>query len=138
MCAILAVLHMASRPKQLIPASEIAEIYGMSQHHLAKVLRTLSLAGVVESTRGAGGGCSFTGDARKITLFDIIGLFEADLLSPPRGEPQGPTDVSSELFRVLGEVDRISAATLQSVTLQTIINNALRSARRRQNQAVAE
>ena len=132
-CALLAVLHVASKPGEQIPANELAEIYGVSQHHLAKVLRTLSLAGIVESTRGAGGGCSFIGDPRKITLYDIIRLFEDDWLAPPRGDPDAPTDVAGELQRVLGEVDRITAATLHSVTLQTVINNANRNARRRQS-----
>lgn len=131
MCAILAVLHMASRPKEQIPASELAEIYGVSQHHLAKVLRTLSLAGIVESTRGAGGGCSFAGDPRKITLYDIIKLFETGWQASEVGDADGQTDVAGELYRVMGEVDRHTAATLHSVTLQTIVNNALRNARRR-------
>ena len=131
MCAILAVLHMASRPNEQIPANEIAEIYGVSQHHLAKVLRTLSLAGIVESTRGAGGGCSFIGDARNITLYDIIKLFESGWFSAASPSPREQSDEAAELYRVLGEVDRHTAATLQSVTLQTILNNALRTARRR-------
>ena len=131
MCAILAVLHMASRPNEQIPANEIAEIYGVSQHHLAKVLRTLSLAGIVESTRGAGGGCSFIGDARKITLYDIIKLFESGWFSAASPSPREQSDEATELYRVLGEVDRHTAARLQSVTLQTILNNALRTARRR-------
>lgn len=130
-CALLAVLHTASRPGEQIPASEIAEIYDVSQHHLAKVLRTLSLAGIVESVRGAGGGCTFVGDQRKITLYDIIRLFEPDWLNSRRGNAPEPTDVADELSRVLAEIDRITAATLQSVTLQTIINNADRKARKR-------
>lgn len=133
-CSILAVLHMASRPNEQIPASELAEIYGVSQHHLAKVLRTLSLANIVESTRGAGGGCSFIGDPRKITLYDMIRLFEDDWLSSSRAGEQAPTEVAAELFRLLGEVDRITAATLQSVTLQTVISNAERAVRRRQRE----
>jgi Rrf2 family nitric oxide-sensitive transcriptional repressor len=126
MCALLAVLHMASRPKELIPASDIARIYGVSQHHLAKVLRTLSLAGIVESTRGVGGGCSFIGDPRRITLYDIIILFERGWFHDPARISGEPSDVADELYRVIDEVDRHTAATLQSVTLQTIINNALR------------
>lgn len=124
--AIVALLHMASRPGEQIPASEIAEIYGMSQHHLAKVLRTLSLSGLVESTRGVGGGCSFVGDARKVTLFDLIKLFEPDWFVSP-DHPDSPSGVANELFRVMEEIDRLSAATLQSVSLQTIINNSARS-----------
>jgi len=136
-CAILALLHMASRPQEQIPANELAEIYGVSQHHLAKVLRTLSLAGIVESTRGAGGGCTFIGDARKITLYDIIRLFEDDWLGSVKTQPQAPTEVTRELQRVLGEVDRITAATLHSVTLQTVINNAERKARRMREKGAA-
>jgi len=54
--SILAVLHMASSPNEQIPASELAEIYGVSQHHLAKVLRTLSRAGIVDRADESGRG----------------------------------------------------------------------------------
>lgn len=128
---MLAVLHMAARPNEQIPASDLAKIYGVSQHHLAKVLRTLSMAGIVESTRGAGGGCSFIGDPRKITLFDIISLFETGWPASRSNHSGQRTDVSEEFYRVIAEVDRHTAATLHSVTLQTIINNASRTARRR-------
>ena len=126
MCALLAVLHMASRPHEQIPASDIARIYGVSQHHLAKVLRTLSLAGIVESTRGVGGGCSFIGDPRRTTLYDVICLFERGWRHDPGRMSGGSSDVAIELHRVIDELDRHTAATLQSVTLQTIINNARR------------
>lgn len=131
-CAILALLHMASRPGEQTPASEIAEVYGMSQHHLAKVLRTLSRANLVESTRGVGGGCSFVADPRKVSLFQIIQLFEPDWWAMAPGKADEATGVASELFRVMGEIDRLSAATLQSVTLQTILNNTERRKLRRE------
>lgn len=130
-CALLAALHLASRPEEQVTASELAEIYGLSQHHLAKVLRTLSNAKIVDSTRGAGGGCTFVGDPRKITLFDLISMFEPDWQQG--GTPAvtaGATDVASQLGHVLTEVDRLTSATLQSVTLQTIITNARRNAAR--------
>ena len=128
-CALLAALHLASRPGEQVTASELAEIYGLSQHHLAKVLRTLVNAQIVDSTRGAGGGCTFAGDPRKITLFDLISMFEPDWQN--RGTPAvsaAATDVAGQLVHVLTEVDRLTSATLQSVTLQTIINNARRNA----------
>lgn len=112
-------------------APQLAEIYGVSPHHLAKVLRTLSRAGIVDSTRGVRGGCVFSGDQRKITLFDIITLFEPDWHDG--GSPSvtnQATDVATELGHVLTEVDRLTSATLQSVSLQTIITNAARNANR--------
>ena len=130
-CALLATLHLASRPDEQVTASELAEIYGISQHHLAKVLRTLSHAGIVDSTRGAKGGCAFSGDPRKVTLFDLVSLFEPEWQKG--GTPavaNAATDVAAQLVHVLSEVDRLASATLQSVTLQTIISNAERSARK--------
>ena len=129
-CAILSLLHVASRPGQQISAGEIADIYKISQNHLAKVLRVLSMAGLVESTRGARGGFCFVADARKVTLYDVIRLFEPELMSVSN-QIEDQTDIATELFRVIAEIDRLSAATLHSVTLQTIINNCERASRTR-------
>ena len=131
-CALLATLHLASRPGQQATACQLAEIYGISQHHLAKVLRTLSRAGIVDSTRGMKGGCVFSGDQRKITLLDIIILFEPDWQDGGSPSVAGEaTDVASALSNVLTEVDRLTSATLQSVSLQTIISNAARTAQKK-------
>jgi Rrf2 family protein len=128
--AILSIVELASRPGEQVPVNEIAQIYGISQHHLAKVLRTPSRAGIVGSTRGPGGGCEFTGNANRLTLYDIVQLFEGD-----REEEETPevpsTPVAAEVARVLMEIDRITTATLKSVTLQTIIRNAERKEERR-------
>lgn len=130
-CALLATLHLASRPNEQMTALQLAEIYGVSQHHLAKVLRTLARAGIVGSTRGVRGGCVFSGDRRKVTLFDIIILFEPDWRDRGlRSVASEATDVATELDHVLTEVDRLTSATLQSVTLQTVINNATRNAKK--------
>lgn len=125
-CALLATIHLASRPGEQVTALQLAETYGISQHHLAKVLRTLSRAGIVDSTRGVRGGCVFSGDQRKVTLFDIIMLFEPDRQGASMASQA--TDVATELGNVLTEIDRLTSATLQSVSLQTVISNAARNA----------
>jgi Rrf2 family nitric oxide-sensitive transcriptional repressor len=112
--------------------NEIAQIYGISQHHLAKVLRTPSRAGIVGSTRGPGGGCEFTGNANRLTLYDIIHLFEGDRVEEDKTDVPS-TPVAAEVARVLAEIDRITTATLRSVTLQTIIKNANRKEDRRKD-----
>ena len=124
-CAIWAILELASRPKEKVGAKELALTYGMSQNHLAKVLQTLTRAKIVSSIRGPGGGFTFCGNAKRLTLFDIISLFESDW--PVEDVEHGTcSDVAIELHKVLGEVDRIISATLRSVTVETIIKNARR------------
>ncbi len=74
--ALYSVLEFAIDPTRHVSAAEIAAKYDVSPHHLAKVLSELARAGVVESVRGVGGGYRFAGNARRLTLMDVIRLFE--------------------------------------------------------------
>lgn len=117
---LYAVLELARDPERQVSATDIAERYGISANHLAKVLRELGRAGLVEAARGAGGGYRFTGNARRITLFEVVQLFE-DIEGPRRSEPGEETDIGGALALVLSEIDDIARATLGSVTLATLL-----------------
>jgi Rrf2 family protein len=120
--ALYAVLQLAADPTKQFAAAEIAARFGISVNHLAKVLRALGRARLVEAVRGAGGGYRFRGNAKRVTLFDVIQLFE-DVASDGRGEgdPGARSDEGRALERVLDEVDDIARATLSSVTLATML-----------------
>lgn len=126
-CAIWSIVELASRAGEQIGARELATTYGISQNHLAKVLRTLTKAKIVTSVRGPGGGFTFCGNAKRLTLFDIVALFEGEDLSDEPQDVAQPNGLAVELHRVMKEVDRMTFAILRSVTIQTIINNAQRS-----------
>jgi len=119
--ALYAVLELASDPERQFSAADIAGRYDISGHHLSKVLRTLGRAGLVEALRGAGGGYRFRANARRVTLLDVIELFE-DVGSVGREgrEPGSRTAEGKALGRVLGEVDEIARATLGSITIATM------------------
>ncbi len=120
--AIYSVLEFAADPTRHISAAEIAAKYGVSAHHLAKVLSELVRAGFVESVRGVGGGYRFAGNARRLTLMDVIKTFEAPgLPDGGRPEPVDLTPVGSALSAVLAEIDEIAKATLCSITLATML-----------------
>jgi Rrf2 family protein len=119
--ALYSVLEFAAEPDRHISSAEIADKYGVSPHHLAKVLSDLARAGVVESVRGVGGGYRFAGNARRLTLMDIIRTFED--LSPTASDKRGPgelTPVGTALGAVLSEIDEIAKATFSSITLATM------------------
>jgi Rrf2 family nitric oxide-sensitive transcriptional repressor len=119
--ALYSVIEFATDPERHIPASEIADRYGVSPHHLAKVLAELARAGIVESVRGVGGGYRFTANARRLTLMDIIQLFE-DLAPPGSQRHSGvTTSVDLALDIVLAEIDQIAKATFSSITLATML-----------------
>jgi DNA-binding IscR family transcriptional regulator len=77
---------------------------------------------VFDSVRGAGGGYRFSGNSKRITLMDVINIFEdigSD--SSSAADPGDETDIGSALLMVLGEIDEISRATFGSITLDTLL-----------------
>jgi Rrf2 family protein len=120
--ALYSVIEFAADPKRHIPAAEIATKYGVSPHHLAKVLAELARAGIVESVRGVGGGYRFTANVRRLTLMDVIQLFED--FAPPAAQRRDartamPVDLALDV--VLSEIDEIAKATFSSITLATML-----------------
>jgi Rrf2 family protein len=116
--ALYSVCEFAADPQRHIPAAEIAERYGVSAHHLAKVLAELARAGVVESVRGVGGGYRFAANARRLTLMDVIQLFE-DITSHRQDE--GGTAADRAIGTVLAEIDQMARATFSSITIATML-----------------
>ena len=105
--ALYSVLEIAADPTRHISGAEIASKYDVSSHHLAKVLSELARAGVVESVRGVGGGYRFTGNARRLTLMDIIQMFEdPGRPDPDRRDPGESTPVGRALGAVCSRSTR--------------------------------
>ncbi len=130
--ALYAVLELAADPARQLSAAEIAGRYGISTNHLAKVLRDLGRAGLVDSVRGVGGGYRFSGNAKRVTLYDVIEMFEDVSHKAERErDPAESTDIGAALRVVLNEIDDIASATLGSITLDTL----LKLMRRYQRQA---
>jgi Rrf2 family protein len=119
MLALYSIMEFAADPQRHIPASEIAEKYNVSAHHLAKVLAELARAGVVASVRGVGGGYRFNANVRRLTLMDIIQLFEDS--SPTAHEAGAGTPVDAAIGQVLSEIDQIARATFGSITIATML-----------------
>lgn len=120
--ALFSVLEFARDPSRHIPASEIADKYGVSAHHLAKVLAELARAGLLESVRGVGGGYRFAANPKRVTLMDVIQLFED--LSPTvaaRNEGKDAAAIERALAAVLSEIDELARATFGSITLATML-----------------
>lgn len=118
--AVFALLDLAADPERQLSVAQIGDKYGMSSHHLAKVMHVLNRAGLVRAVRGAGGGYQFRGNARRTTLLDVIGLFEP-LGSDGAPPTEGATPEACALSRVLVEIDDIALATLGSITLATML-----------------
>ena len=120
--ALFAILELAAEPDRQMSAAEIADKYALSPNHLAKVLRTLGRAGMVEASRGVGGGYRFCGNAKRLNLLDIIAIFEP--IGPNAAGAREAGDDTREgqaLRQVLNEIEDSTRATLSSITVDTML-----------------
>lgn len=78
--ALRAMVELAGRHDDgLIPAREIAEAQGIPLRFLEQQLSTLHKAGLVESFRGAGGGCRLSREPREIRVAEVVDAMEGGL-----------------------------------------------------------
>lgn len=75
--AIRAMVELALREGQgPIPARDIAQRQGIPLRFLEQQLATLHKAGLVESFRGAGGGCRLAREASAVRVADVVDAME--------------------------------------------------------------
>jgi FeS assembly SUF system regulator len=77
--ATVVLTVLAARPGVVLSAVELAEAAGLEIPTVAKVLKPLAQAGLVEGFRGAGGGYRLARDAAGITLVEIVEAMEGPL-----------------------------------------------------------
>ena len=134
-CGLYAVLELAAHADKQISAGEIADKYNISLNHLAKVLRSLVRARLIESVRGPGGGYRFSGNPKRVTLLDVVELFE----NPSPDLDQSVADDNEEgraLHKVLTDIDDIAVTTLRSVSITSLLK-IIESDRRRSERGQA-
>lgn len=120
--ALYAVLELAANSGRALSGTDIAGKYRISAHHLAKVLRELGRARIVEAARGVGGGYRLVANPKRLTLLDIIQIFEpVGATDEANGYSERTTDAERALGLVLAELDDHTIATFRSITISTIL-----------------
>ncbi len=76
--AFRTLIFLASAGEQGAAIPQIAQAYGVSEHHLSKVVQSLVHAGYVSSARGRGGGLKLRVAPEEITLGAIMRKMEPD------------------------------------------------------------
>lgn len=72
------IIRMAGDPGRAFSTAELAEEYGLSRHHLTKIMQRLAQAGIVATRRGGGGGAMLSRPAGDIRLGQLVRLLEED------------------------------------------------------------
>lgn len=70
------LMHAALRRPERTTVDEVAETFGISRHHLVKIVHDLGRSGHLTTYRGIGGGFTLARPADQIRVGDIVRLGE--------------------------------------------------------------
>lgn len=72
------LMFCAAHPGRQITIGELAEHHGVSKNHLMKIVNDLARQGVLETTRGRGGGLRLLKQPAEIRVGDVVRRSETD------------------------------------------------------------
>ena len=105
--AVRALAHLADLPAdESVLGRDLATMAGVPANYLSKILLTLRRAGIVEATRGMGGGYRLSRPASAVTLAQVFELFDPPsslpdcLLGRPRCSDDDPCPAHQRWCRV--------------------------------------
>jgi Rrf2 family protein len=118
--ALIAMRHLAQHADVgACSAKDLADIYGIPQEALAKILQGLTKAGLLASQHGTNGGYVLARDARTITAFEVIQAIEGPMLMTSCSTTARDCDQSSRctVREPLRKVSRSIEEVLSQLTI---------------------
>jgi Rrf2 family transcriptional regulator, nitric oxide-sensitive transcriptional repressor len=123
--SIRALIFVATN-KDISTIPDIVKAYGISQHHLTKIIHNLSKLGLIRTTRGRNGGIRLVIEAQKINLKELVLKLEPhfDIVPCFNIKKQNCCIAPScKLKFFLYKAQQAFFAVLEEVTLADILEN---------------
>ena len=121
------LLYLAAHPDRLVPIEEISRAYGVSHHHLVKIVQLLVDRQLIASTRGRGGGLRLNRPPAEINVGALVRLTEPhfDLVECfDRTTNTCPIEPACGLKQVLRDARRAFLDVLDGRTLADFLPRA--------------
>ena len=78
--ALRALAYLSAQPKgSTVNGLELSRKTGIPKNYLSKVLLVLGNAGIIDATRGSGGGYRLSSDSEKTPLLRVVELFDRNI-----------------------------------------------------------
>ena len=129
--ALRTLMYLGSHPDETVSVQAIAEAYGISTHHLAKVAKQLVRDGLVEGYRGHAGGLRLARKALRVRVGDVVRSFEPglDLVECFRADGRCPISPACRLAVSLERARKAFMDVLDATTIGSLVENAPRLVR---------
>ncbi|MCC9605561.1 Rrf2 family transcriptional regulator [Blastopirellula sp. JC732] len=123
----LRTLMFLARRGERANVADVAQLFDISVHHVAKVVNLLAKYGYVRSVRGVGGGIELARKPETISIGEIIERFEGSMhLLDCIDTDEEVCAIQSfcKLKGVLAEAERVQRSYLDGVTLADVVPGA--------------
>lgn len=127
--ALRVLLYLAVHPDRVVSTGEVSEAYGISKHHLVRVVQGLGRHGFVEVRPGRSGGIVLARTPAEISVGQVVRKMEPDFHIVECFDPetnQCPITPACGLIGVLNEATRAFQATLDKYTLEDLLRRSPR------------
>ena len=114
------LMYCAARPGQLVTIGALADYHQVSKNHLMKIVNDLARQGVLETTRGRGGGLRLMQDPAKIRVGDVVRASETDFRLVECFDPETNRCTLSPACRLKGLLSDALQAYLQTLDGMTL------------------
>lgn len=119
------LIFVAARPEARATIGEIAGSFGISEHHLTKVVHFLGKAGFLTNVRGRGGGLTLARPARDINVGAVVRETEGAAVPAECFAPDNQCTIARvcRLRGVLNEAVDAFYEVLDRYTLEDLVHN---------------
>ena len=110
---------------RLVPSNEIAEKMNISPMFLSRINSLLSLAGLINTRRGARGGISLAKEPSEISLYDVIAAVDGSVVLRHCHSDPGACErrEECEIRPVWDGINDMLVEKLKSISLQDLVDH---------------
>ncbi|MBZ4417920.1 Rrf2 family transcriptional regulator [Myxococcus sp. RHSTA-1-4] len=121
------LLYLASRPGRVTSTQEMADAYGISKHHLVRVVQTLAGQGYVDAKAGRAGGVTLARRPEDINVGRVVRAAEPDFHVVEcfdRERNSCPIAPACSLKGMLAEASNAFLSVLDRYTLADVLDRS--------------
>lgn len=114
------LMYCAANPEGLVTIAELADRHGVSKNHLMKIVNDLSRQGVLQTTRGRGGGVRLARAPQDIRVGDVVRNSESDFRMVECFDARTNTCLLTASCRLKGVLETALQAYFQELDAVTL------------------
>ncbi len=123
--AIRALCCIGEKKQEVISADQLVKFLEMPRPFLRKILQTLNKEGLLNSSKGKGGGFTLAISLEKISLIDVMKIFQGPIrLTEHKFKKSDCPNISDCLLKKkIDEIEKEVILRLKTITLESLLIN---------------